>query len=147
MNAPKLFTSTHNPCLLPPGSQEPTADAPANASAVLSFPSAGVSPTAAAAVMVGAPPCSSAVTANNSSSCGSGKVVPQVLSRDSNLPTSQATLLQARGARSSAGVTSGPHDFIASIFRMKSLPYSAVNNRNRFILDVEAFERALGGEA
>jgi hypothetical protein len=28
-----------------------------------------------------------------------------------------------------------------------SLPYSAVNNRNRFILDVAAFERALGGDA
>jgi hypothetical protein len=43
-------------------------------------------------------------------------------------------------------VASGPHDVIAKILGMKSIPYSAVNNRNRFILDVPAFERALSGE-
>jgi hypothetical protein len=100
MNAPKLFTSTHNPCLLPPGSQDTAADAPAkSASAAFSFESAApVSPTAAA---------------------------------DKAGVADRSPVL-------AAPVTS----LIASVPRMRTLPYRAINDR-RFILDIAAFERAL----
>jgi hypothetical protein len=102
MNAPKLFTSTHNSCRpLPPCQQDTAADAPAKcASAAFSFePAAPVCFTDTEAVDTG---------------------------------------VADRSPVLAAPVTS----LIASVLRMRTLPYRAINDR-RFILDIAAFERAL----
>jgi hypothetical protein len=134
MNAPKLFTSTHNPCLLPPGSQDTAADAPAkSASAAFSFESAApVSPTAAAdkaGVADRSPVLAAPVTSSN------------LLTPNVNASSQPDRVVSGAGK---------DHAFIVANLHMRSFPYSAVGNRNRFdkYFNPEQFlADTIGGEA
>lgn len=113
--APVVVGATiSNPCRQTPCPQDTAADAPAIASAALSFPSAAVSTAAAVAVASNFAPKAPDAAANSFSSCGPEEREGASCDREATCggsnPRRESGRRDGKDMRARVGVAPGPHD-------------------------------------